>query len=155
MVHRRPARVSSNLVHDALSMPTGEGILGSIDTAGAEEYATPMTRAFALTWRSLPWFLIHTLLSIGFVFAFEVEWFWGLVFMAVIASITYLLMNRQEYANSRNALEEKRMGLLAMLKSKEMDQGHEIRKMLLGAYLSGLQAGYTPEEDDTYLDRPR
>ena len=154
LVHVRQAgNLPSHLVRDVVvTQPTGD-ILTNMEPGKPEDSTAPVVRSVALVIRSSPWVLIYTMLTVGFVWAFAVPWYVGMIFMGLLTAGTYTMMNWQEYGNSFNALELKRMQMLAELKAKEMDQAHELRKTVLDIYINNVQNGVPEPRDASRMER--
>lgn len=129
------------------------GHLATVDpalysTGGAEEYATPVSRAKGQVIRLLPFSLVWLLLTGGLVWLLGLTFPYLLVGFAVLTAFTYWRMNRDEFDYSRNGLERHRVDAAADLREKELDQAHELKKMALQTYLEIARAQYLGVKDD-------
>ncbi len=113
---------------------------------GAQEHTSAMDRARALRVRLLPFVLLWALLSVcvGVVVLYVAQNAPGaalgglLVFTALTAG-TYIKLNGQDYAHSREGTERHKIDTAAYLAERHMEYEHEFKRMALDAYLKTLE----------------
>jgi hypothetical protein len=114
--------------------------------SGAHEYTSAMDRARALCVRLLPFVGLWALLGVivGIVVLYVAQNAPGaalgglLVFTALTAG-TYVKLNGQDYAHSREGTERHRVDSAVYLAERQMDNEHVLRKMALEAYLGTIE----------------
>ena len=119
-------------------------------TGGSEEYATPVSRAKGQVIRLIPFTVIWLLLTGGVVWLLGLSFPFLLVGFAVLTAFSYYMMNRDEFAHSRNGLERHRVNAAADLREMELTQTHELKKMALQTYLEIARAQYGVGVDDDH-----
>lgn len=120
-----------------------DGALVAVD--GARESTSAMDRAQALRVRLMPFVGLWALLGlvVGAVVLILAQSTPGaalvglLVFTAMTAH-TYIRLNGQDYAHSREGTERHKVNTAASLARQHMTQEHELRRMALEAYLNAL-----------------
>ena len=149
-----PARVEphrqSPVVIDAPSwvvqqqpMPI-DGALMAVE--GAQERTSAMDRARALRVRLMPFVALWGLLGVlvGAVVLIVAEnapgaALVGLLTFVAMTGATYVKLNGQDYAHSREGTERFKVATAAGLARQHMSQEHELRRMALDAYLATLE----------------
>lgn len=113
---------------------------------GAQERTSAMDRARALRVRLLPFVLLWALLSlIVFVVVLLVAQnapgaaLGGLLVFTALSAGTYVKLNGQDYAHSREGTERHRIDTAAYLVERHMENEQEMRRMALDAYLQTLE----------------
>lgn len=112
----------------------------SHEGSGAEEYATPVSRAKGQVIRLLPFTVVWLMLTGGMVWVMGLTFPYLLIGFAVLTAGTYHAMNRTEFQHSRNGLERHKVDAALSVRMKEADQTHELRKMALKGYLRAIGA---------------
>jgi len=127
------------LIEAARQLPTAyDPAFTSHENSGSEEYATPISRAQGQVIRLIPlsivWLLLTggvvTLLGLGFPHLF--------IAFAILTAVTYWRMDLDERRYSRNGVERHKVDSAVTVRLTELDQAHELRKMMLEGYLSQL-----------------
>ena len=131
------------------------GHLATVDpalysTGGAEEYATPVSRAKGQVIRLLPFSVTFLVLGVGIVWLLGLTWPYLLLWFAGLTAFTYWKMNRDELEYSRGGLERHRVNRAADLREKELDQTHELKKMALTGYLEIARSQYLGGADNDH-----
>jgi len=113
---------------------------------GARENTSAMDRARALRVRLLPFVALWALLAvIVFVVVLYVAQnapgaaLGGLLVFTAMSAITYVKLNGQDYAHSREGTERHRIDSATYLAERQLDHDQELKRMALDAYIRHLE----------------
>jgi hypothetical protein len=108
---------------------------------GATEKTNGMDRSKALVFRLLPFSVTWLVLTVGVVWLSGIHGAWGLLIFAGLTALSYGNMDKREYTYSRNGVEMRKVNTLHDLKAMELEQAHELRKMVLIAQIEMARGG--------------
>mgnify|MGYP000930996625 CR=1 FL=1 len=119
----------------------------ALETAdGAQERTSAMDRAKALRVRLVPFVGLWALLGVivGVVVLYVAQnapgaALGGLLVFTALTSATYIKLNGQDYAHSREGTERHKVDTAAYLVERQMDNEQELRRMALEAYLRQIE----------------
>jgi hypothetical protein len=122
---------------------------------GATEQTSGYDRSVGLILRLIPFTGVWLILTIGVVWVSGVHGAWGLLLFAVLTALSYGAMDRREYTYSRGGLERHKVDTLADLKELELNQAHELRKLVVQAQIKMWEGQYHDGQFDRLTDRGR
>lgn len=134
-------------VGGSIALTDADRVLGTV--GGAEAYETPISRAKGQVIRLLPFSLLWLVLSVGVVLLLGLAWPWLLLAFAVLTVASYVKMNGQEFAHSRNGVERHRIDAAADLAEMQLQQNFQLKRMALETYLEIAKAQYLEGTDDS------
>jgi hypothetical protein len=112
---------------------------------GAQEHTSAMDRAKALRVRLVPflwgWFGLSFVLGVVVLLVVKDAPSAGLatiLLFSALTAATYVKLNGQDYAHSREGTERHKVDTAADLAKMQMKQDHELRKMALDSYVRQL-----------------
>lgn len=113
---------------------------------GARENTSAMDRARALRVRLLPFACLWALLGVivGVLVLYIASnapgaAMGGLLVFTALTSATYIKLNGQDYAHSREGTERHRVDSAVYLAERQMENDQELKKMALDAYLKQME----------------
>lgn len=116
--------------------PTSNTHLAALESI--RETATPVQRSVGLTIRLLPFSIVWLVLSVG-VLVLSDSLVGGLLLFCALTAGSYIYLDRNERQDSAVGIEKHKAVLSASLRSKELDQAHELRSRALDAYIGQLE----------------
>lgn len=109
-------------------------------SAAVTETGTPVHRALATVIRAAPIMLLMAIVAVPLAWYIESGWMLGLGIVGGLMLLGYLAVLWVDLSwNSPGSTEAKRISAAYRLKRMELKNGHELRRMIVEAYLDYLE----------------